>query len=397
MRHIGTTIAKLKSYSATWQKLTRVSDFQSSQEIGVVDPGHLKEVLTFGSNPGALRMFTYQPADLEDGAALVVVLHGCKQTAASYEQGTGWSKLADRYGFALLLPQQQPINNPNMCFNWFMPGDTARGQGEAYSIRQMIATMVAEHNIDPARIFITGLSAGGAMTSAMLASYPEVFAGGAIIAGLPYGAARNVQEAFHTMFQSPARQPAEWGDSVRAASSHRGPWPRISIWHGTADAIVVPQNASEIAKQWCNVHGLSSEPTERVMVDGFPRAVWRDDRGEELIEFYTITNMSHGTPLAIGDAEDRAGVAGAFLHDVGISSSHHLIRFWRIGEEEGDRARASQSVAAPEQIEIVANAANEQKVALARTRRPAVPTDIGSIINQALQAAGLMKRPSEAN
>ena len=118
--------------------------------------------------------------------ALVVVLHGCGQTAAAYDFGTGWSTLAKRYGFALLMPEQQGANNANTCFNWFNPGDVARGRGEAASIRQMVARMVADHKIDPRRIYVTGLSAGGAMTSVMLATYPEVFAGGAIIAGLPY-------------------------------------------------------------------------------------------------------------------------------------------------------------------------------------------------------------------
>jgi feruloyl esterase len=96
------------------------------------------------------------------------------------------------------------------------------------------------------------------MTSVMLACYPEVFAGGAIIAGLPYGAASNVQQAFESMFQSPSRSAREWGDLVRAAAPYGGPWPRISVWHGTADKIVVPSNAREILKQWTDVHGLST-------------------------------------------------------------------------------------------------------------------------------------------
>ncbi len=145
----------------------------------------LVEIGGFGTNPGALKMFAYVPEPLPRASALVVVLHGCGQTAAGYDFGTGWSTLAKRYGFALLMPEQQAANNANTCFNWFNPGDVARGRGEAASIRQMVARMVADHNIDPRRIYITGLSAGGAMTSVMLATYPEVFAGGAIIAGLP--------------------------------------------------------------------------------------------------------------------------------------------------------------------------------------------------------------------
>ena len=145
----------------------------------------LVEINEFGTNPGALKMFAYVPEQLPRAPALVVVLHGCGQTAAAYDVGTGWSTLAKRYGFALLMAEQQSANNANTCFNWFSPGDIARGRGEAASIRQMIARMASDHKIDPRRIYITGLSAGGAMTSVMLAVYPEVFAGGAIIAGLP--------------------------------------------------------------------------------------------------------------------------------------------------------------------------------------------------------------------
>jgi feruloyl esterase len=201
---LGKTTASLLHDRQKWQTLMRggakiglrTSDFNEASS-------RLREIRGFGSNPGALRMFTYLPAGLADQSALVVVLHGCAQTAASYEYGAGWSTLAERYGFALLLPEQQHANNPNGCFNWFQPGDAQRGQGEALSIRQMVDKMVLDHGIDARRVYVTGLSAGGAMASVMLAAYPDIFAGGAIIAGLPYGAATNVQEAFQSMFQSP--------------------------------------------------------------------------------------------------------------------------------------------------------------------------------------------------
>jgi poly(hydroxyalkanoate) depolymerase family esterase len=115
------------------------------------------------------------------------------------------------FGFALLLPEQQRTNNPNGCFNWFQTGDIERGHGEALSIRQMVSKMVSDHGIDPARVFVTGLSAGGAMTSVMLATYPEVFAGGAIIAGLPYGAANNVQQGVREHVSVPAAPGARLG------------------------------------------------------------------------------------------------------------------------------------------------------------------------------------------
>ncbi len=96
------------------------------------------------------------------------------------------------------------------------------------------------------------------MASVMLATYPEVFAGGAIIAGLPYGCARSVQQAFDAMFTEQSPSAHALGDRVRAASGHRGPWPKISVWHGTADPIVKPSNAENIVSQWIDVHGLAA-------------------------------------------------------------------------------------------------------------------------------------------
>ena len=288
----------------------------------------LTEMTDFGANPGDLRMFAYVPDDLQPRPALVVVLHGCGQSAAGYDLGAGWSSLAKRYGFALLMPEQQASNNANGCFNWFNPEDTARGSGEACSIRQMIARMAGDHGIDAKRIFVTGLSAGGAMTSVMLATYPEVFAGGAIIAGLPFGVASNVREALNGMMQSPSRTSGELGDLVRNASNHNGPWPKLSVWHGSADRTVNPANADEIVKQWLDVHHLPVAPMSETVVDGHPRQIWWNADGETAIESYTITDMAHGTPLGIGDNDEHYGAQGAFLIEAGISSSYHIANFF---------------------------------------------------------------------
>jgi poly(hydroxyalkanoate) depolymerase family esterase len=149
------------------------------------DRARLSNMIRFGRNPGWLKARTYIPADLPRGAPLVVVLHGCGQSASEYNHGAGWSVLADRHGFALLFPEQQRSNNLYLAFNWFAAGHSRRNRGEARSIREMVEAIVITHGIDRRRIFITGLSAGGAMTSVMLATYPDVFAGGAIIAGCP--------------------------------------------------------------------------------------------------------------------------------------------------------------------------------------------------------------------
>ena len=159
----------------------------------------LKPLDTFGSNPGNLGAWYHVPTSASENAPLVVVLHGCTQNAAAYDHGSGWSELAEEQGFVVLLPEQRAANNPTLCFNWFEPADTRRGSGEPLSIIQMIDALVAQEGLNPARVFITGLSAGGAMTSVMLATYPEKFAGGAVVAGLPYGAAHGVSAALERM------------------------------------------------------------------------------------------------------------------------------------------------------------------------------------------------------
>ena len=304
--------------------------FGAGMRPGLRSP--LTEITGFSTNPGDLRMFAYVPEDLAPAPALVVVLHGCGQNAAGYDLGAGWSTLAKHYGFALLMPEQQSSNNSQGCFNWFNPEDTTRDGGEPCSIRQMIARMVLDAGIDRHRVFVTGLSAGGAMTTVMLATYPEIFAAGAVIAGLPFGVASNVREALNGMFQSPARPAAELGDLVRSASKHRGPWPKVSVWHGSADRTVNPANADEIVKQWLNVHQLPSEPMAAATVDGYPHQVWWNADGETVVESYTITDMAHGTPLGIADNDERYGAEGAFLIEAGISSSFHIANFFGLTE-----------------------------------------------------------------
>jgi feruloyl esterase len=289
----------------------------------------LPEIVDFGSNPGALRMFVHLPEGLPPSAPLVVVLHGCTQSAADFDRATGWSDLASQFGFALLLPEQQPANNPKSCFNWFASGDNRRGFGEALSIRQMIDWMLANHGLDPKRVYIMGLSAGGAMATVMLATYPEIFAAGAIIGGLPYGSATDARHARPAMAGKRNSPAGGWGNVVvRAASPHRGPWPRISIWHGDADPSVHPVNAERLVEQWTDLHGLGSRPALEKRSGGHLHRVWRGPDGTALVESHTIAGMKHGAPIRAGTGPGRCGIAGPATLDVGVSSTHHILKFW---------------------------------------------------------------------
>src|SRR5262245_31509114 len=201
MRNFRETIARLQSLRSKFEDLlASVRGRAARSRVVPRRPTRLRELTGFGANPGNLRMFAYAPEHLPSKAALVIALHGCTQTSDEYDHGTGWSSLADRLGFAVVYPQQQPANNPKNCFSWFLPGDIARGHGEALSIREMVEHAIATFAADRRKVFVTGLSAGRAMASVLLATYPKVFAGGAIIAGQPYGWASHVQQASVCVF-----------------------------------------------------------------------------------------------------------------------------------------------------------------------------------------------------
>ncbi|CAM4043933.1 PHB depolymerase family esterase [Vreelandella rituensis] len=281
----------------------------------------------FGTDPGSLHADIYIPKNFAKNGPLVVVLHGSTQSAESYDHGSGWSTLADECGIALLYPEQRKTNNPLSSFNWFKSGDTERGGGEPLSIRHMIKQVVEDHAIDPSRVFITGLSSGGAMTSVMLATYPEVFAGGAIIAGLPYGSADNMMEAMVRMKGYGGPSDSKLDSLVRDASTFDGPWPTISVWHGGSDTTVNNANADSIVRQWQKIHKVEGPPTRVEEVDGFPRQVWCNDEGREVIEEYIIKGMGHGTPI-MAEGDEGLGEEDRFMLEVGISSTRRIAHFW---------------------------------------------------------------------
>lgn len=379
--------------------ITRLSAMRGVGTIngGQAPKGRLSELESFGSNPGDLNAKIFVPDQRANVSALVVVLHGCTQTAADYDLGSGWSHLADKHGFALLFPEQQRRNNANLCFNWFLPEDSRRGAGEALSIRQMIAAMVERYHLDSSRIFITGLSAGGGMASIMLATYPEVFAGGAIIAGLPYGCAGTIPQAFDRMRGQGVPGEAELARLVRQASDHSGPWPTISVWHGSADATVNPRNADAIINQWRSLHGAEADARIEA-VDGYPRQVWRDDQGRDVIEAYSITGMGHGIPLDTS-GDDGCGRSGAYMLEAAISSTHHICRFWGLIEDDREIGNAPRS-SVPNRALVPSikptktsdgSAGYGQPKWLNREGPRGGMADVGKVIEDALRAAGLMR------
>jgi poly(hydroxyalkanoate) depolymerase family esterase len=385
LRKISDTIARLAALKA------RHAVSPGSLGAG----GRLSTLTASGSNPGALQAKFYRPDDLPEGAPLVVVLHGCTQSAAGYDHHSGWSQLADESGFALLYPEQQRSNNPNLCFNWFQPADVRRDAGEALSIYQMIEAMVEAHGLDRKRIFVTGLSAGGAMAAAMLASYPDVFAGGAIIAGLAYGSATSVPGAFDRMRGHGGPSHEELRRMLRDASSYRGPWPRISIWQGTSDQTVAASNAEAIASQWWGVHQIDSAPTQSLADGRNARQVWCDASGEVVLEVNMIAGMGHGTPID----KNGYGAPGPYMLDVGISSTQEIARFWGIADGEAQSAAGSNRDIVVHSTPPFGSRSNAGPGTSARSpelsadpkRQASTASGVQKLIEDALRTAGLMR------
>lgn len=285
----------------------------------------LREIVDFGSNPGNLRMRLFVPNGASRPRPLVVVLHGCRQTADGYDLGSGWSRLAEACDFLVLYPEQKHDNNRDNCFSWFEP---ERGRDEIESIRQMITAAIETRGADPSAVHICGLSAGGAMSGAMLAAYPELFAGGAIIAGLPFGTALNLSEAYESM-GGRTKKAKTWGDLVRAASAYDGVWPSVAIWHGTADKVVNPINAGELVKQWTNVHGVGAAIPAEDHLGKVVRRTWRDAEGRVCVAEYSVPGLAHGAPVA--DTDPPA----PFFLPADISSTRQIACDWGLTRRPG--------------------------------------------------------------
>jgi poly(hydroxyalkanoate) depolymerase family esterase len=287
--------------------------------------GAWTEVADFGDNPGNLAMHAFAPDGLQPVAPLAVVLHGCFQTARDFAEEAGWTWLAERARLLLVAPEQRLANNGFRCFRWFLPEQSSRGLGEARSIRAMVDKALAEHRVDPTRVFVAGLSAGGAMAAALLAAYPNVFRAGAVVAGLPYGCADTSARATACLAGGRDLSAPAWGRLVLKASDHRGPWPAVSIWHGSGDRTVHPKNARELLEQWTNVHGIDQFADAEEKGEGYHRAEHRDAGGRAVVESFLLAGAGHGMPVASAEGCGRRGV---YALDLGLCAVARIARFW---------------------------------------------------------------------
>jgi poly(hydroxyalkanoate) depolymerase family esterase len=295
----------------------------------------LVQVTSFGSNPGALDMYEYIPKNLPANRPLVVVMHGCTQTANDM-LAAGWDDLADANQFAVVYPQQRSANNPIECFNWAGeygdPANMIRGMGENESVIEMVDKEIASHGSDRTKVYIAGFSAGAAFTAVMLATWPDRFGAGAIMSGVPYRCASSVQGALNCqqMNNHPELEltPAQWGDLVRAADSgYGGPWPRVQIWHGSGDGTVAPQNQIELVKQWTNVWGTDQTVDATETIGSVTRSEYHMG-STTVVETFLVNGMSHAVAIGAHDPQYPCGKAGTYFVDEGMCSTYRAATFF---------------------------------------------------------------------
>lgn len=219
----------------------------------------LTEKQQFGSNPGNLKLFFYN-SNSSSKKPLVVVLHGCSQTAKQIDAITHWSTLGKQNGFAVIFPQQKLINNPNLCFNWFQE-DNLNNYDEVKSIQQMIEFAIDSFNVDTSQIFIYGVSAGAIIAQSLCANTPWLFKSAAICAGIPYKALVGTN-AFKLISKPVIKTSEEWGNLVKQQSpNYKGAYPNMIFMHGTEDNVVNFDYSTENLKQWCYIHTIATQPS----------------------------------------------------------------------------------------------------------------------------------------
>ncbi|NUZ04362.1 PHB depolymerase family esterase [Schlegelella sp. ID0723] len=194
---------------------------------------------SYAGRSGTRSYKLFRPAGLVGPAPLVVMLHGCKQDPDDFAAGTRMNALAAERGFLVLYPEQAPRSNASKCWNWFAPGDQQRGRGEPDLLAGMTHQVIGAEPVDPSRVYVAGLSAGGAMAAILAREYPDVFAAAGVHSGLPPGAAHDVASAFAAMSQG-----APEGGAMRAAAEG-GAAPLI-VFHGDRDRTVHPVNADRV-------------------------------------------------------------------------------------------------------------------------------------------------------
>jgi len=276
---------------------------------------------SFGDNPGELTASYYQPKSNIN--SVVVLLHGCVQKGDELAMQSGFVELAEQHNFALLVPQQSKRNNVKSCFNWFSEQDSLKDHGEVLSIKNMVVTLKAKTQVN--NIYIAGLSAGGAMTSAMLVHYPELFSAGAVVAGLPYPCANNLAKAISCMRNGPSQSSNELAHLVNPLNKTIDHWPRLIVITGNEDLVVNPKNSTSLALQWVKLTSDINKEVNRSFTD-YQVGSWLNSKKEAQVKLITINKIGHG--ISVNGAFKNRNTEPDFLLQSSVDSAKSIIYFW---------------------------------------------------------------------
>ena len=290
-----------------------------------------REITNFRNNPGNLKLFTLRDSNktITKNKAVVLILHGCSQSAADIYTIADWDKLAKKNDFIVLYPQQKITNNVSQCFNWMLEGDVNKS-GECLSIYNMMRYAIDSMHIDSSRIFLYGVSAGACMSEVLCANYPWLINKAAICAGIPYRAGTG-SDAFKLFGKTQVKEAKEWGDLVRKQNpAYTGKYPGIILMHGTADFVADYGYTSELVKQWTNVHQVSEKAklTDSTYTGNkkVERTVYGDKKNSEAIVYYKIKGMGHKIPVDIGIGEKQGGKDKLFSEDIDFFSTYYIAK-----------------------------------------------------------------------
>lgn len=297
----------------------------------LISQNSLVEITDFGANKGNLEMYVYKPINNNQKVPLVVVLHGCVQTANEIAEQSGWSSLADAHNFMVIYPQQKAENNLNKCFNWYENLDISKNDGESDTIKEMIQYAIKNFDIDPSKIFVTGISAGGAMANVLMANYPNMFKSGAIMSGIPFKAASDLATAYVAMQGKVEKTPKEWVVLISDNNpKYEGEYPKVAIFHGVDDKLVNIKNAEIIEMQWKGIHKIVYEPTRVPEFNGnsdIAKTTYSKNYCPVIVK-YEINNLGHAMAVDPGTEKQQGGNVARFAVDKNFHSTFWVAKFF---------------------------------------------------------------------
>jgi poly(hydroxyalkanoate) depolymerase family esterase len=302
------------------------SEYRQSATPAEARSGPQGEQWIDGSFTHKGRVLTYKlfvPALAAEQAAtplpLVVMLHGCTQTAADFAAGTQMNALARSQGVIVLYPEQAQPANAQRCWNWFKPQHQRKGSGEPAALAALTEKILAENHADPARVYVAGLSAGGAMADILGHCYPDVFAAVGVHSGLPSGAATDVTSAFGSMRNGPSASGRKANEALTV--------PTI-VFHGDADSTVHPANGAAIVAEAAEANSRTGLDAAEARVSegrsprgqGFTQTAYPATSGSPDVEYWEL----HGA----GHAWSGGSQQGTYTDPAGVDASTEMLRFF---------------------------------------------------------------------